>query len=350
MSYAQPPWGPRCDPRALKIDPDTRANMQPAEWIDLLGRPPSAYEWKPPTTDQIPNDWQRDIPYEFIKMGLEDGELYLGWAYEDYIIYSASFAKYESPLIWAVQSSGKSDKMLYDLFLIYRDWDVVLQNIVYSPNQLLDRFKKTPKGTRMPATGYDDITVHYPSGKFKTDPELYEAVDSMWAAIRTKASVVIGTAPVVSRVPKNIKDNVTIEVKMGRNGNMRYNRIFKMPGKGTIDENMFKVQIEQPYIFDLYQVPLKVYRAYEEERLELAEQAIKNLEAVADVSEIPDGFCTLLEASEILGKGVNTVQQMHSRGAIEGVKVKKRIYISRSEAERIAAVEAKHPRHQKPVL
>ena len=75
-------------------------------------------------------------------------------------------------------------------------WLSVLKSIIFKPQGLIAKLEAVPDDDPLTAVGWDDIGVHFPSSTFKTDQDQYEAIDRVWAAIRTKVSVVIVTIPI----------------------------------------------------------------------------------------------------------------------------------------------------------
>ena len=321
-----------------------RQSLTVQEWFNLLGRIPTQLEWKPTLPDsEISEAWKRQVPLDFIEMAMVDGHIISTWTFEDYIIYAAMFGKYEMVAIWGIQGNGKSNLMLQILHWIYQTWDTVLDHIEFKPRGLVDRFKKINMGMRIPGLGYDDVTVHNPNSKFKTDIQTYEAMDQLFAAIRTKLSVMICTVPVIDRLPKNMKDNVTFEITVGRNQNLRINRIFRMPGIGTLESNLFKVQIEPQRKLNIYDVPLEPFEKYEARRFTLADEAINMLDEASQHENIPLGYCDIFEAGESCGYNPAYVGQLYSRSYVDGVKIGRKIYVNLSQVQRIKGKKKPQP-------
>jgi len=237
--------------------------------------------------------------------------------------------------------------MLQMGYWIYRDWDLVLKSMVFRPNEFVRRLKVIPIGKRTPCILWDDIGVHYPRSKFKTDVKQYEAIDSTWAAIRTKCSVIIMSIPLIDRLAKNIKDNITFEVFLGRNQMEMINRIFHLPGLRSVESNFFKVGIERPSRFNLYDVPRDVFKEYWQMRLQLTEEALDRLDQATDTDNV-EGYISVLKASKEIGISPNTLQQMVSRGVISGRKIAGKLHIPEEDLEELKAAEnVKGRRHRK---
>jgi len=316
----------------------------------------------------------------------------LGWSLEYYYYYAVYSKGYETSALWGVQGSGKSNRMLQHLFWIYRFvhildkngvdidyeylprgtpflndekkiryfteicqeiincrltpseetkiWRKVLDALIFKPNILVEKLEVVPDNEVLPGIGWDDVLVHYPSSMFKTDIKQYEAIDSTWAAIRTKASCIMDTLPNITRLAKNLKDNTTFEIYMGRNQMEMVKRIFLMPSLYDIGSNMFKITIEKPGIFNLFVIPQWVWDEYWVMRLKLTKEALKRLKGTVE-SEDLENYIPVLDVAEMLGISPNTVQQMESRGVIEGRKIQGILMIKREYVPRLKAIYGK---------
>lgn len=275
-----------------------------------------------------------------IKIAYDYGIIKDGLTFEDYLIEAVDNDGYETISIWGVQGSGKSSRMLQMGFWIFKHllgderlaWEAVLDHVIFKPADFITRLEAVPRGERIPVILWDDLQAHYTSSTFKTDIAQYQAIDATWAVIRTKLAVVITTIPLIDRMAKNIKDNVTFEVYIGRNQKEMIKRVYHLPGIKRMETNLFKVIVERPAIFDLYEVPKWVWDRYWDMRLELTDEAISGLKNVTDMGDV-DNYYHVREAARLLRKSTNTVQQMASRGVIEGRKIKGVLHILKEDVE-----------------
>lgn len=219
------------------------------------------------------------------------GLVNLGWTVRDYMTSAAVRGKFCLCHIWGEQGNMKSNFTLQMGSWIYGekvgdewhpDWDAVLKHLVFRPGKeergLLAFVKSIPYGEREAWVGWDDLGVHYPSTIYRTEMEKYQAVDATFAAIRTKVSTMTTNNPLIDRVAKNIKDNITIEVWLTPNQTLMAERLCRIPSRNTINSFFFKVLIEGPYIFDWTKVPKDVWDEYWELRLRIADEAIQLLD------------------------------------------------------------------------
>lgn len=272
-----------------------------------------------------------------------------GWTVRDYMWYAAENMKYSTVHVWGEQGSMKSNFTLqsgswqYGERLRgewYADWDMVLKNLVFKPGKeergFLWYIKRIPYGSRARWTGWDDLGVHFPSSTYQTDLPKYQAIDAAWAAIRTKISTVTTNNPLIDRVAKNIKDNVSIEVFLGPNQAMLAERFCRIPGLKKINSFFFKVLVESTDKFDYTVVPSDIWKEYWELRLRIADEAIQKLD-IAYEDEVGD-LSQYVRAYDVYDQGIATpskVQSYVARKLMDVVKVGRERYIHKDDVEHI---------------
>jgi hypothetical protein len=133
---------------------------------------------------------------------------------------------------------------------------------------------------------------------FRTKIYEYEAIDSLWTSLRVKCSVVTMTIPNISRLARNLKDNVSHEVFLGQNQMEQVQRIVRFQNFNRLEAEVFKVLIEGPRPFILFDVPLDVFNEYNEKRLELTEEALDLMDDAVG-PEDTEGYLTILDAATI---------------------------------------------------
>lgn len=119
---------------------------------------------------------------------------------------------------------------------------------------------------------------------------------------------------------KNIKDNLTFEVFIGRNQKELIKRVYHLPGIKHMDSNLFKVIVERPESFDLYTVPSWVWERYWAMRLDLTDEALAGLRGVTDMEDL-ENYTPVWEIAKRLSVSANTLQQMGSRGLIPSQRI-----------------------------
>jgi hypothetical protein len=283
-----------------------------------------------------------EIPYKVLQYGITFGLITLGYTCRNYMEYAVETGGYETLLLWGIQGSAKSNRTLAHGYWIYQDWDEVMKHLAFKPSStedergLLQMMKKIPFGKRIPWMGWDDMTVHYPSSSWRTDIQKYEAIDSAWAALRTKVSVMSLNCPLIDRAAKNIKDNVTIEVYIGRNQVEIIERYLHLPGLNKVESNFYKVQVEPLKQFDIYDVPTDVFKEYWQERLKLADEALEKLGNVFTRDEIDlDKYVPAKVAIRDLKVSPITLKHMANDGMIRGMKFNGIFYVLKEDYDNV---------------
>jgi len=267
------------------------------------------------TYEQPPRGFDPSKLPEPVKFAIKYGMVHPGWTLADYLRDAAANQGYELCIVHGAQGAGKSTFALQSLYWIYQDWNTVLDSLVFHPKDFVDKLQAIPKGERTPAILWDDLTVNFGSSKFKTDAELYEKIDSTFAAIRVKASVIVVTTPSMNRVPKVLRDHCTLEVFIGRNQTFIAERIFQLPRWDQLENNLIKILIEGPRKFDIYDTPTPVFERYWDRRLDLTESTLDMLSSVTP-EESTEGLISVWEASKLCGLSPNSIQSMSSRGSL----------------------------------
>ncbi len=181
---------------------------------------------------------------------------------------------------------------------------------------------------------------------FRIDPEAYAQVDSAFTVIGTKAKIIITNIPNITRLSKNIKDHLSIEIFVGRNKLRKMMRVFRLPGLKHVDMNLFKADVEQPSRFDIYKIPAWAWRRYEDRRIELAKDVFETLGETVGMDHAPEGYLSIPDAiNKAVDLGVNwgasTIQQGASRGLWKKVKADGYLFIEDDSFTRVIEAETR---------
>ena len=233
----------------------------------------------------------------------------------------------------------------------YEDWDRVLKYLVFRPGKdergFLKLVKSINMGERIAWAGWDDMGVHYPSTVWRTDMPKYQAIDAAWAIIRTKISVISTNNPLIDRVAKNIKDNISMEVFVGRNQMLMTERFCHIPGLKAIEAFFFKVPIEKPYQFDYERVPADVWKEYWDIRLAVAESAIQKLdEAYSDEMGDVSDYTPVYDLVDQNIASPSQILSYSTRGLIHMTQMGGKGYVLTEDVEHILK-HCTRPRPQK---
>lgn len=282
------------------------------------------------------------VKQTIIRLGIQYGLLKQGHHLDDYLLDAVRDPSGSETVCYhGQQGSGKSNKALQTakpivLYTLTQElgrppteselWRSILDRLVFSPSDFVRKLEAVDKDDRLDVVIWDDIQLNYTSSTFKTDIEQYSAIDSMFAVIRTKVAVVLITIPNISRLPKNIKDNVTFEVFVGKNRLVQIRKIFRLPNiKDRLDSNVFKPIIDKPASFDLFAIPAWVWNMYETLRKKIANEALAALKGVTDMTDI-EGYLTIPDTVRVArdhGRswGAMSIQQMASRNMLRKQKI-----------------------------
>jgi hypothetical protein len=297
----------------------------------------------------VPDSERQSINSKLEAIAIHFGLIIPGRTVREYMWHAAENMRYATTHVWGEQGSMKSSFTLQSGGWIYgervngqwySDWDVVLKNLVFKPGKeergFLWYIKKIPCGSRTRWAGWDDLGVHFPNTMWRTDMPKYQAIDSAWAAIRTKISTVTTNNPLIDRVAKNIKDNISIEVYLGPNQAMQAERFCRIPGIRKVESFFFKVLIENSAKFDYSVVPPDVWKEYWDLRLRLADEAIQKLDDAYEKE--PEDLSQYIPVYEIFDQEIATPSKVltyASRDLITIVKVGGKRYIHKDDVEHV---------------
>jgi len=292
----------------------------------------------------------RVIKSKMRDLAIEYGFVHPGWSVRDYILDAVKRGRYCLVHVWGEQGSMKSNRTLQHGSWVFgeqvRDewypfWDKVINHVVFRPGReergLLAFVKQIPYGKREAWVGWDDLGVHYPSTVYKTDIEKYQAIDSAFAAIRTKISTMTTNNPNINRVAKNIKDNISIEEFMGPNQTYTSERLCRIIGIKHVDCTFFKVPIEDRVSHDWKRVPSDVWKEYWDLRLQIADQAINVLDQAYSETEGSEGLITIRDAVKTYGLTMKKILSYTTRGVIQITKKSGESYLKLEDVELLQA-------------
>jgi hypothetical protein len=269
-----------------------------------------------------PTDYNQSL---IVQTAIEFGLVKPGWTLEDYLLFAAREGRYATVCVWGEQGSYKSNRLLQQGYWIYKDWDMVLDNLVFKPLELKAKLKALPMGQRYPWIGWDDVGVHYTSSTFRINIDEYSAIDAVWASLRVKCSVVTLTIPNISRLARNLKDNVSHECYLGPNAMEQVQRIVRLQSFKQMEAETFKVLIERGP-FEPYKVPRDVFSEYWERRLVLTEEALDLMDEVTG-PESTKGYTAVWDLQDQCSLSANSIQQMGSRGVLPTIKIGSVLYV-----------------------
>jgi len=299
----------------------------------------------------------------FVDIGIQYGMIQPGYTFDDYMVEAVKDPSGCETVCWhGQQGSGKSNNTLqsaiapvtHSLTQYFKReptelelWEAILDRIVFTPADFVQKLEAIDSDERLDVIIWDDIQLNYTSSAFKLDMEQYAAIDSMFAVIRTKVALVYITIPNITRLPKNVKDNVTFEKFVGKNRLVQTRKVYRLPGTKDINSNLFKPVIGKPCFFNIFDIPAWAWKRYEKMRKNIANEALATLKGVVNMEDV-EGFLTLPDAVKYvrdngLKWGIQSIQQMASRGIIPKQMVNGEFCIQEDVLRKIIEAETYRP-------
>ena len=180
-------------------------------------------------------------------------------------------------VIWGKPRTGKTTVQMQLAYAVYKDWDQVLQSFVYNLSGLLYHMKhgipcrimtRNKLHDRVPVIMPDDFGAH--SNKAKTQHE--PAMDIFKGAIDTygtKIAVIISSMGQPNSLTQQLQEKYTHEIYVPFKGEAKYDVIdWEQNYKGFQPRQRKEWQDN----FTFYEVPLDVYKQYDEHRLSLVDE------------------------------------------------------------------------------
>jgi hypothetical protein len=207
----------------------------------------------------------------------------LGNALLEDVRYVVDHDKYMWLVIWGPPRLSKTTLLLWILFSLYRDWDKVLNTLVFTLGHLVYKIKDpglerwwTINGLhhRIPGLGWDDYGAHSNKAVTQHDPA-WDIFKGGFDVLGTKIGFLGATMVDPSEPTLQLTNKYTHEVEILEKGYYKYDAVtWKQDFKG------WKFKIKKQFIehgeFD--PVPNEIYKRYDELRMSLADEIIVKLE------------------------------------------------------------------------
>ena len=194
---------------------------------------------------------------------------------------------------WGKNRTGKSTLAMQLSYAVYRDWDKVLDSIIFTLNDLFHKIKEgrperftPPEGfnRRIPLLIWDDMAVHLNKAASQHDLSV-DYFKGYFQAIATDLAVMIGTMLVPTGITLQLHELYTHELFVPERGVYKFDTVRWRPNFGGWQVKPDKAWIET-HVFK--PVPSDVYKEYNEMRRALTEevkekimdQLVRNLEFI----------------------------------------------------------------------
>ena len=190
-------------------------------------------------------------------------------------------AIYDDGYLWIVirgpPRSSKSTLALHAGYFIYKDWDKVLESIVFNLSSLMQRIE-TGKPCRWPTTNglhsrvpliiYDDFGVH--SNKADTQHSgAWDIFKGGFDCIGTELGVLLATMVNAEEATSQLQNKYNVEVTVNTKGHYKYDKVEWLQDFKGFRTRMKKTWIENG---QFEPIPKDTYKKYDEMRMELTKE------------------------------------------------------------------------------
>lgn len=192
---------------------------------------------------------------------------------------------------WGPARTGKSTLCLLLAYHVYKDWDKVLDCIVFNLNQLLYKIEQgVPElwpthnmlHRRIPLTIWDDYACH--AGKAKTQHERsFDIFKGAFDSLGVKMGVLIANMVTPSSPTAQLVEKYTHELFVYSRGRCKYDRV-----KHQQDYYNFRTRQNKEWLcdFEFEEIPMDVFKQYDEMRCSLADEVLVSIKDVMAITEV----------------------------------------------------------------
>lgn len=231
--------------------------------------------------------------------------------------------------VWGPGRCGKTTVAMLLMHKIYKDWDDVLNAIVFNLNSLIYNMKKgiprlfptrtKPCHRRVPVLTIDDFASQ--CGKAKTQHEkVWDLFKGHFDTLGTRVGVIFATMIEPTSPTEQLLLKYTHEVKVSKISDTK--RVYKYDKcSRQQDFKGWKNRQKKDWIEEqeFGKVPLGVYKQYDEMRMSLVDEAFVSMED----QMIDDNIGHLLKKVEPMD--INLLRLIQTEGPIEYKKVGRRL-------------------------
>jgi hypothetical protein len=204
-------------------------------------------------------------------------------------------------IVYGPQGIGKSSYMLQVMYQVYRDWDKVFENLIFSLDDLVDLIKRTREADeRLKLVGWDDAGVHGHKYVYFRRRDAAALISAWLDVARTKVAGLIITTVDPRNLLKPVRENL----------GMRYGKVFKADAYRrrvvrVYDQHLLPTGacfLRKSHVdyFNVY-LPDGVYKRYLELRKEFYQEAEERLLEFAEESMRRDEEREALEPPHPMG-------------------------------------------------
>lgn len=144
----------------------------------------------------------------------------------DYIYLAHQTKGFQFFAVWGTNGFGKSTLGLTVLYHFYKDWEVVFNHLIFTPDQLITKIITEHEDDllhRTPLLLWDDAGTYADKWTSMHAPEMMEFY-GLFAAIRPRLSVLLATMLQPDDLPPGLRNRYTGEVHCMRRGYFEFQK------------------------------------------------------------------------------------------------------------------------------
>ena len=193
--------------------------------------------------------------------------------------------------VWGPPRTGKSTLCLLIADWIYKDWDDVLNCIIFSLNGLLYKLERgEPKlwptrndlHRRVPFLFIDDFGAH--CNKAKTQHERgWDVFKGGFDTLGTKLGVLMANMVSPNEATQQLQEKYTHEIFVHRRGEAKYDKVHQQQDYRSWNSRQKK---EWRWEFEFDEVPKDVFKQYDEVRCQLADEVLFSINETIAIDQI----------------------------------------------------------------
>jgi len=213
---------------------------------------------------------------------------------------------FENLFIVGPQGMGKTTYAMLVLYEVYRDWDKVLEWLVFDPREVLPRLKQALRGgKRVELVVFDDAGIHLSKYLWSVSRESQRMamyVNALFNVVRSVCAGVIFTSPDMDVLKELRKKSWWVGEPKAPRGRDDPTRVMVLYRKRITVTGAVVVSRKAEDVYDLRLIPQDVRREYEEKRKVAVEAVLNRLERLGKQLDAL-GTHTPLGGHESLGQG-----------------------------------------------
>lgn len=218
-------------------------------------------------------------------------------------------------VVWGKPRTGKTTVQLKAGFCVYKDWDQVLQSIVFNLSGIIYKMEKGEPcrimtrnmlHNRVPILLADDFGAQCNKAKTQHEPA-WDIFKGAFDTLATKVSVILASMGNPSSATEQLQQKYTHEIYVEKKGHAKYDKVDWQQNYAGWQARQDK---DWQQSFEFEPVPLDVYKQYDEMRLALVDELftlisdamVENeaLRTIRRMQEIDVDFLELIKAKGML--------------------------------------------------